>query len=45
MGFDVWLQNKDDSATKIVLKEVRNMISKKHQKLFFFSLVLCVVGM
>ena len=42
---DVWIQNKDEYATKNVLKEFRAIISQEHRKIFFLALVLCIFGM
>ena len=42
---DVWIQNKDEYATRNVLKEFRQVISQEHRKLFFLSLILCIFGM
>ena len=42
---DVWLKNKDEYATKNVLKEFRQIVSQKYRKLFFLCLVLCIFGM
>ena len=42
---DVWIQNKDEYVNKNIIKEFKELISKKHRKIFLISLVLCIFGM
>lgn len=42
---DVWLANKDQYVNKSIFQEFKQLITKEHRKIFFMSLILCILGM
>ena len=42
---DVWLENKDQYVNTSIFKQFKELLSKEYRKIFFMSLILCILGM